>query len=56
MTLVNSMSWEQLNEVVKQYGYFFSNLTNVILKNGRIVAHIKSKQQAINYVIDRVAR
>jgi len=51
--LQRSMSWDQLNEAVKRYGYLFSPKTRIIYKNGKLVSKLIDKQQAINYVIDR---
>ena len=52
--LAESMSWSQINEALKPMGYYVSNLTNVIMKDGRIVAKMKNKRQAINFIQDRV--
>ena len=52
--LAESMTWAQINQALKPFGYFVSYLNKLIFQHGRIVARMVDKRQVINYIQDRV--
>ncbi len=52
MTITHSMSWDDINDPLKQKGYFFIRRNMTILKDCKLVAKVGSKKELINYFRD----
>lgn len=54
MKLSTTMTWQQINESIAKHGYYISVSRGLILKDNKLVAKMINKNQAIQYVEDRV--